>query len=422
MDTDPRTRIALLGDADRDVRLQAVMDLGEARHLDAAPALVARYAVEHDFFIREALTWASLRLADAAMPLVRLAIDSPRWPARLQAAHTLSKLGDPADGRRLLPLVDDPVGCVAARAWWAVAQCGDPALVPALVGQLGRGDSTMRNSLAVALTHLGAAAVPALVGALRHGHPAVVRESAADVLGQIGTPHAEPAADALLAALDDPDGGVGVAALNALGYLLAPAAWARIDALADRAPAPDGDGLPPDGHPRMPLLARRLRERRPSERAVRLAQVRGALDAPLADPVPSTPVHAPPATCPDPSLVTLAGGDWKAELAAPLALQVAVGRPQHLHRADVPAEEVEEVRHTALAAASADGHQPDLAARIAAGAVDQHLHRVVLLDQALVADPGKLVADLLRGKEVTITDFVRLPPVDDDRTLDVLTV
>ena len=62
MDTDPRTRIALLGDADRDVRLQAVMDLGEGRHLHAAPALVARYAVEHDFFIREALTWASIHL------------------------------------------------------------------------------------------------------------------------------------------------------------------------------------------------------------------------------------------------------------------------------------------------------------------------------------------------------------------------
>ena len=37
------------------------------------------------------------------------------------------------------------------------------------------------------------------------------------------------------------------------------------------------------------------------------------------------------------------------------------------------------------------------------GAVEQHVHQVVLMEQVSVADPGRLIADLLRGTEVRVT-------------------
>ncbi|HSK24813.1 MAG TPA: hypothetical protein VK906_16635, partial [Egicoccus sp.] len=193
MTTDAEDLIDLLGDADPDVRLRAALELGEARREDAAAALVARFGMERDFAIRETLTWAVLRIQDAALPLVRDALHSPRWLARLQAIHTLSKVGAFEDGARLIPLVADPVDAVAARAYWAAAQARDPAAVPALVAELSRGSSEQRNSLTVALTHFGADAVPALVGALRHGGTAAVRAHAADTLALIGSPGADRA-------------------------------------------------------------------------------------------------------------------------------------------------------------------------------------------------------------------------------------
>lgn len=387
-----------LGDADPDVRLRAALDVGEGQHAGMAAGLVERFGLERDFQIREALTWAALRVREAALPLVREALRSPRWLARLQAAHTLSKHGDPTDGPRLLPLVSDPVDVVAARAAWAVAQCGDPVVLPALAGQLSRGNAEHRNSLSVALSHFGAAAVPALVGALRHGVAPAVRRHAADTLGLLGSPEADRATDALEAAVDDPDEWVRVAALNALGQLTVPAAW---EAIERRTTAPEH---------RLQVLAGRLSERRPSVRILRRS-------AATADTRPIPDVEAPPPAtapegwpAPDLRLVTCEGGPKVAELAPKLALQVAVGRPRYLSRADVPHDVLAEVHRVAVEEALAQGETEATARRIAAGRVEQHLHETVLLEQVSVADPGAVVRDLLFGTEVHVTGFVRLDP------------
>lgn len=385
----------LLGDADPGVRLRAVLDLGEARRSDAAAALVERFGMERDFQIRETLTWAVLRMADAALPLVREALHRPRWLARLQAAHTLSKVGAFEDGVRLIPLVDDPVDVVAARAYWAVAQCGDPAAVPALVGQLSRGTSEQRNSLTVALGHFGAAAVPPLVGALRHGDTAEVRQHAADTLALLGSPDADRSLSALVDAVHDRDEEVRLAALNALGQLVVPGAWDVIDRLTD---APER---------RLRVLAERLTERRPGRARLRRASA-------TADTRPLEDVPLPPAVGreawpePDLRLVTLEGPPMAAELAPKLALQVAVCRPRHLARADVPDDELAQVHDAAYADARAHGKPEAIARRIAAGRVEQHVHDTVLLEQVSVADPGALVRDLLFGTEVKVVDFERL--------------
>lgn len=395
------TCIDLLGDADREVRLAMVHELGRGRHAQAAAALVDRFGQERDFLIRETLTWAALRMPHAALPLVRDALGSSRWLARLQATHTLSKLGDVDDAELLVPLVADPVDCVAARAYWAVAQCGDPAAIPALLAALSRGDAEHRTSLTVALADFGSATVPGLVAALRQARPDV-RRHAADTLAYLGSPAADPAGAALTDAVRDADADVRVAAVNALGQLTSTEAWRTIDEVA--AAAPDR---------RMRVLARRLEERRPSARALRIAERPAALagQRPVDDDgsglLPAQP-HWPP---PDPGLVTLADGPWVDVLGTTLARQVEICRPQYLTRADVPAEVVARVRTDAHVRASADGKADDLAARIAAGRVEQFVHERVFVEQVRVTDPGGTVDDLLRGKDIRIVDFVRLPPI-----------
>jgi HEAT repeat protein len=406
----PRCRVSwlvdALGDADADVRLQAALELGEGRHGTAAGPLVARFGRERDFQVREVLTWAVLRMPAASLPLVRQALRSDRWLARLQATHTISKVGQREDGARLVPLVSDPIDAVASRAYWAAAQCGDPVVLPALLGQLSRGSSEHRNSLTVALRAFGDAAVPGLIGALHHGATPAVRAHAADTLAYLGSPDAEPAAEALLTRLTDDDEHVRLAALNALGQLELPAAW---DAIDETVRSRDG---------RLQLLAARLTERRPSDRARRAAaarartrgEVAGAHD--LADTPP--PAMGGPWPAPDLALVTCEGGPLAQRLAPMLARQVEVCRPRYLARGDVPGAVLDEVRASARQAARRNGRSSGVADRMAAGAVEQYLHDHVFLEQVSVEDPGRTVRDLLFGTEVRITDFARL---DDPRSV-----
>jgi elongation factor Ts len=215
-------QIDLLGDPEPAVRLRAAAELGRRRAVDAAPALVERLGLERDFFIRETLTWAILRIGDNALPYLHQALWSPRWLARRQAAHVISKRGRQEDGALLLPLIMDEVDAVASRAYAAAGQIHDPSLVPALVGQLSRGDAEHRNALTAALVQFGGAAVPALVEALRSDPRAEARRHAADTLALVGSPDADRAALALAEALGDPDRQVRMAALNAVGQLRSP--------------------------------------------------------------------------------------------------------------------------------------------------------------------------------------------------------
>jgi hypothetical protein len=164
-----RWEIDLLGDVDPTVRLRSAMELGTRQAGEAASALVERLGLERDFFVRETLTWAVLRIADDALPYLLPTLSSARWLARMQAVHVLGKMGRQEDADRLAPLVRDGVDAVASRAYWAAGRTHNPSVVPALVGQLSRGDSEHRNSLTVALAGLGEVVVPALVDALRSG-------------------------------------------------------------------------------------------------------------------------------------------------------------------------------------------------------------------------------------------------------------
>lgn len=212
---DPRVDDALraLRNPDRDVRQRAAVDLGTVAAPAAATELVARLWTEPDFFVRDTLTWAVTRVADAATPLLQDALTGAA-ATRTQALHVLSKIKDPATAAAVVPLAADDDPAVAAKARWVLARIGDPRTVPALAAHLGTGDATVRNALTRDLASFGRAAVPCLVAALA-GDDVPVRRHAAEVLCRLGAA-ADSATGALGEALQDADDQVRLSAAMAL--------------------------------------------------------------------------------------------------------------------------------------------------------------------------------------------------------------
>lgn len=221
---DPQVDDALHGlmNPDRDMRQAAALDLGTLADPAAAPALVARLWSEQDFFVRDTLSWAVTRVADAATPLLLDALAGTDTASRVQALHVLSKIADPATTAAIVPLAADDDPDVAAKARWALTRIGDPRAILTLAAHLGTGDNNSRNDLTRDLASFDHAAVPWLVTALTSDE-APVRGHAAEVLCFIG-PGAEGATDALAEALQDTDEQVRLSAAMALYELRTPRA------------------------------------------------------------------------------------------------------------------------------------------------------------------------------------------------------
>ncbi|WP_335990765.1 HEAT repeat domain-containing protein [Glycomyces sp. MUSA5-2] len=180
-----RTLTGALAARDASVRLKAALAAGTEPDPALAEALIARCAVEPDFYVRDMLTWALTRLpADAVVPLLLAELASPNAQARAQALHTLSKVGDarawPAITRDLLRDGDDEV----ARAAWRAAVVlvpdgGERALAEELAAQFGRGEREVQRSLSRALAALGEHAEPVLQAAMANEDPVVAAHAAA---------------------------------------------------------------------------------------------------------------------------------------------------------------------------------------------------------------------------------------------------
>ncbi|MFC9252393.1 HEAT repeat domain-containing protein [Amycolatopsis thailandensis] len=176
--TDTRLLDALSSESSS-TRLQAALAAGthpDARFVDT---LVARCAIEPDFFVRDMLTWALTRLpSESTVPALLAELGSEVAQARSQALHTLSKIGDagtwPAITRSLLHDADDEVARSAWRAAVVLVPDGErKSLATDLAAQLGRGDRTMRLSLSRALVALGDEIEPALREGLASADPEV---------------------------------------------------------------------------------------------------------------------------------------------------------------------------------------------------------------------------------------------------------
>ena len=178
--------ITALAAGDESTRLKAALAIGTNPEPGAVDALVARCAIEPDFYVRDMLTWALTRLpAQVVVPKLIAELRSERAQARSQALHTLSKIKDadawPAITRSLLRDSNDEVARSAWRAAVALVPKGqEKALAEELAAQLGRGDREVRLSLSRALVALGEDLIaPALREALASADPAVQAHASA---------------------------------------------------------------------------------------------------------------------------------------------------------------------------------------------------------------------------------------------------
>lgn len=189
-----RTLAAALAAEDSSARLQAALTAGTHPDISYLDPLIARCAVEPDFYVRDMLTWALTRLPrEAVLQRVTEEITAATPQARSQALHTLSKLADPNSYEAItsghLHDADDEV----ARAAWRTAAGLVPyeerdVLARELAEELGRGDLTVMRSLSRAFVELGDAGQPAL-------HAATIGEN------EVAAKHAR----ATLRLLEDPE-------------------------------------------------------------------------------------------------------------------------------------------------------------------------------------------------------------------------
>jgi len=165
--------ISGLAAGDKTVRLRAALAIGSNPEPGLVDTLIARCAIEPDFYVRDTLTWALTRHpADITVPKLLEELNSERAQARSRALHALSKIKDarawPAITRSLLRDPDDEVARSAWRAAVVLAPDGQKKdLAEELATQLGRGDRAVQLSLSRALVALGEEVIlPALKKAM----------------------------------------------------------------------------------------------------------------------------------------------------------------------------------------------------------------------------------------------------------------
>jgi HEAT repeat protein len=176
---------ALKSDSDS-TRLQAALAIGASPEPELVDTLVARCAVEPNFYVRDMLTWALTRLPQQiTVPKLIAELSSNNPQARSQSLHTLSKIKDASTWQAIpMSLLYDSDDEVARSAWRAAV-----VLVPdgqrfelagALATQFGRGDQRMQLSLSRAIVALGGEAVePVLRDASASSKPGVRAHAAA---------------------------------------------------------------------------------------------------------------------------------------------------------------------------------------------------------------------------------------------------
>ncbi len=153
--------IAALAATNASTRLKAALAIGTSPAPGLVDTLIARCAIEPDFYVRDMLTWALTRYPpETTLPRLIAEVSSGSAQARSQALHTLSKIREHSAfsviTRSLLYDADDEV----ARSAWRAAVVLVPneqrsELAEELAAQFGRGGREVQLSLSRALLALG---------------------------------------------------------------------------------------------------------------------------------------------------------------------------------------------------------------------------------------------------------------------------
>jgi HEAT repeat protein len=187
---------AALQSTDQSLRLRAAMMAGTYPSTEFIEVLVVQCAIESEFLVRDMLTWALIR-NDPKLVVERLKpeLNSEVAQARSQALHTLTKIGDtttyPLVSGNLLFDADDRVAMTAWRAAsLLVPERSIPALIPALLTQLGRGEFEIQFALSRALCSLGEEVLEPLAQRSKSATPEVA-EHLAFTLRLLKNPYSE---------------------------------------------------------------------------------------------------------------------------------------------------------------------------------------------------------------------------------------
>jgi HEAT repeat protein len=225
---DTTSMLALLVSSHRNERGRAALELGKIADIGTVDALAQALAAEPDFFNRENITWALMRLGDVAVkPLIRL-LTHENPVARQSAAHALGKIGHLDARDALIQALNDDNATVVGKVAYALGKIGDPDALAPIIELLTREDRELQGMLVAVVEMFGSTATPVLIGSLTH-HNHHVRENTADILRLLGSLDAVPA---LIEVLQDPHWQVRFAAIHALTTVGGPIAMNAVESMS----------------------------------------------------------------------------------------------------------------------------------------------------------------------------------------------
>jgi HEAT repeat protein len=210
-----QTLVDELHHPDKNVRSKAAVSIGKLDDTTSVSILLDALITEPDMYVREDITWALVRVKDAALqPLIHL-LDDANPSTRHLATHVLGKIGGPQVVDPLIHALHDTEPAVISKAAFGLAQIGDERAIPTLVSLVGHENSEVQTMLMTVLERFDKASVQPLIE-LMTSDRWQVREQAADILGTIDDKTAIPV---LIEALKDEVWQVRFAAVTALGHL-----------------------------------------------------------------------------------------------------------------------------------------------------------------------------------------------------------
>jgi AAA family ATP:ADP antiporter len=211
----------MVQDEDVNVRAAALRALAELEHEDAA-VLMRRHLTDTEprVVVTSAITLANsgrpddVTAADAALSQLISDVRDSGTAGRAEAATALAHINDPRFRPLLIPLLYDRDMTVVQKAIRSAREMGasDGLFVPGLLSLLGH--RALKAPARDALVGYGEAIIGALAYALRDQREHVwIRRHIPATLAQLGT---QRSMDALVAALDDPDGFLRYKAIAAI--------------------------------------------------------------------------------------------------------------------------------------------------------------------------------------------------------------
>jgi len=204
------TLLIALRDSDRDLRLRAAKALEAAGWKPSNDEQSVWRAVAYGEFLRAA-DFGTF----AVEPLIT-ELQDPHSPHRLDAIHSLGRMGDSRAIKPLLAAVSDRDPNIRLAAIDALNGVGEPDVVTSLINALKDPSKNVRAVAAAALGSAGdATAVEPLLAVLPDEDWAV-RKAAGDALARLRD---KRAVEPIIALMNDPDQDVRETAVNALGEI-----------------------------------------------------------------------------------------------------------------------------------------------------------------------------------------------------------